>query len=91
MQSRNLITLASRKYTRENPDPNPPPVFENPNLIPRIIRRQEGSVSPRRIYRSCFWPSEWLFIEDLPFDECFELSLFRNVSETALDNIVLDP
>lgn len=29
-------------YTRPNPDPNPPPVFENPNLIPRILRSQEN-------------------------------------------------
>jgi len=34
---------------------------------------------------------EWLFLEDLPFDEYFDLSLFRTRSENALDDIVLDP
>lgn len=31
-----------------------------------------------------------MFVEDLPFDESFELSLFRTKSETALDDTVLD-
>ena len=30
------------RYTRSNPDPNPPAIFENPNLIPRNLRKQEG-------------------------------------------------
>ena len=91
MYSRNLHTLASRRYTRANPDPNPPPVFENPNLIPRIVRRKEGSLSPRPVFRSYTWPSEWVFVEDLSFDENFELSLFRNKSEIDIDDTVLDP
>ena len=34
----------------------------------------------------------WVVVlEDLPFDESFDLSLFRTRSESALDNIVLDP
>ena len=66
-------------------------MFGNPNLIPRIIRIQEGSVSPRPIFRSHSWPSEWFFVEDLPFDECFELSLIRARSKTTLDDTVLDP
>ena len=86
-----MTTLASKRYTRANPDPNPPPVFENPNLIPRIVKRQEGSLSPRPIFRSHTWPSEWLFVEDLSFDECFELSLFISKTETVLDDTVLDP
>ena len=34
--------MASEKihYTESNPDPNPPLLFENPNLIPRILGRQ---------------------------------------------------
>ena len=32
-----------------------------------------------------------MFIEDLSFDECFELSLFKSKSETALDDTILDP
>jgi len=36
-------------------------------------------------------PDEWLFLEDLPFDEYFDLSLFRTRSQSALNDIVLDP
>lgn len=74
-----------------NPYPNPPPVFDNPNLIPRIIRRQESSVSPRPLFRSTPFPNEWLFIEDLPFDKYFDHSLFRTNSESALEDTVIDP
>ena len=65
-------------------------MFENPNLIPRIVRRQEGSLSPRPIFKSYTWPSEWFFVEDLSFDENFELSLFRNKSKNDIDDTVLD-
>lgn len=91
MYSSNLTTLASRRYTRANPDPNPPLVFENPNLIPRIVRRQEGSLNPTPILRSHTWPSEWLFVEELYFDDNFELYLFRNKSKNALEDTDLDP
>lgn len=30
------------QYTRSNPDPNPPPVFENPNTIPKFVKKQQG-------------------------------------------------
>ena len=66
-------------------------MFENPNLIPRIVRRQEGSLSPRPVFRSYTWPSEFFFVEDLSIDKNFELSLFRNKSEKDIDDIVLDP
>jgi len=36
--------LAPKKkthYTRSNPDPDPPAVFQIPNLVPRIFRKQE--------------------------------------------------
>lgn len=65
-------------------------MFENPNLILRIVR-EEISVSPILIFRSNSCPSEWLFTEDLPFDEYFDISLFETKSETALDNTVLNP
>ena len=86
-----MTTLASRRYTRANPDPIPPPVFKNLNLIPRIVRRQEGSLNPTPIIRSLTWPSEWFFVEELSSDESIELSLFRNKSETAPEDTVLDP
>ena len=84
--------MASRRtqYTRVNPDPNPPPAFDNPNLILRIIIRQECSISPRPLFRSNFCPNEWLFIKDLPFDKYFDLFLFRTNSESELEDTVLD-
>ena len=89
-KTRNLASGRAH-YTRANPDPNPSPLFENPNLIPRMIKRQESLVSPRPLFRFNSYPSEWLFIEDLPFDEYFGLSLFRTKSESALNDTVLDP
>ena len=85
--------MASRRthYTRATPDPNPPQVFDNPNLISRISRRQEISVNPTPSLNADSCPDEWLFLEDLPFDEYFDLSLFRTRYESALDDIVLDP
>ena len=29
------------RYTRANPDPNPPAVFQNPNTIPKLVRNQQ--------------------------------------------------
>ena len=71
--------MASRRtdYTRANPDPNPSQVFDNPNLISRISRRQESSVGPTPSIKIDSCPDEWLFVEDLPFDESFDLSLFK--------------
>ena len=86
-----MSTLASRKYTRANPDPNPTPVGDNPNLISRRLKRQESSVSPSPSIKVDSCPDAWLFLEDLPFDLSFDLSLFRTRSKSALDDIVLDP
>ena len=85
--------MASRRthYTMANLDPNPAPVVDNPNLISRRSKRQENSVSPTPSIKADSCPDEWLFLEDLPFDESFDLSLFRTRSESALDDIVLDP
>jgi len=66
-------------------------MFENPNLIPRIIRRQESSVSRRPLFRSHSCLVEWIFLEDLAFDEYFETSLFRTTSDGELLDLVQDP
>jgi len=80
--------LASKRYTRANPDPNPPPVYKNPNLIPRLPR-QESSVLP--VFKSHSCPAIFKYLEELDFDEKFELSLFKTKSESALDSLVPNP
>ena len=80
-----INTLASRRNTRSNPDPNPPTVFENPNLIPRILRRQgsqesseresqESSGSSRSLSRSASCPVKIIYVDEIPFEERFETS-----------------
>lgn len=76
------FTLKVSKYVAE---------LTNPNLITRIIRRQESSVSPRPGFRSNSCPNEWLFIEDIPFDEYFDLSLFKTTSNSELLDLFPDP
>ena len=95
-QKISLRNLASERthYTRANPDPNPSPVFENLNLIPRILRRQESqesSASSQLLYRSVSCPMKWIYLEDEPFDEKFETSLFVNFSESEFSHLVQDP
>ena len=36
-------------------------------------------------------PDEWLFLEEIPFDVPFDLSLFRTKSENEINETVLDP
>jgi len=36
-----LAPKKKTRYTRSNLDPNPPAIFENPNLISKTLRRQE--------------------------------------------------
>ena len=40
-QIRKLALKRKPRYTRSNPDPDPPAVFDNPDLIPKILRKQE--------------------------------------------------
>jgi len=80
--------LASRRHTKENPDPNPPPVYENPNLIPRIVRQGSSIILVFKA-QSCtigFW-----YLEDQEFDEHFELSLFETKSKSVVTSTVLNP
>ena len=94
---KNIIqNLASERtrYTRANPDPNPPQVFENPNMIPKILRRQEiqeSSASSRPLYRSRSCPLKWIYLEDEPFYQFFETSLFVTFSDSELAHTVHDP
>ena len=85
--------MASRRthYTRANPYPTPTPIVDNPNLISRRSKIQESSISPTPSIKEDSCLDELLFIEDLPFDNSFDLSLFRTRSESALHDIVIDP
>jgi len=85
--------MASRRtlYTRANPNPNLALVVDNSNMISRRPKRQESSVSPTPSIKVASCPDEWLFLEDLPFNVSFDLSLFRTRFESALHDIVLDP
>ena len=80
--------MASKRYTKANPDPNPPPFYENPNLISRIVR-QESSITP--VFRSRSCPTIFKYLEELDFDEKFELSLFKTKSKNALQSIIPNP
>ena len=62
------------RYTRANTNPNPPPFYENPNLISRIVH-QESYVTP--VFRSRSCPKIFEYLKELDFDEKFEFSLFR--------------
>ena len=97
-----INTLASRRNTRSNPDPDPPTIFENPNLIPRTLRKQGSQESSEReiqvsfgssrlLSRSASCPVKIIYVDEIPFDARFETSLFVNFSETKLSRLVLDP
>lgn len=64
-------------------------MFENPNLIPRILR-QESSLSPRPVFKSHSCPVEFQYLENLPFYEHFDLSLFEAKSESMIGDTVLN-
>ena len=82
------ITSWLQRDIKANPDPNPPPVYENPNLIPGLLR-QENFVLP--IFKSHSCPTIFKYLEETDFDERFELSLFKTKSESALDSLVPNP
>ena len=79
--------MASRRHTKANPNPDPPPVYENPNLIPRIVR-QGSSIIPVFKAQSC--PVGFEYLEDQKFDEQFEFSLFETKSESVVTSTVLN-
>lgn len=80
--------LASRSYTRANPDPNPPPVYENPNLIPRFLHQESFVTS---VFKSHSCPAIFEYPEELDFDEQFEISLFETKSERVVNSTVPNP
>lgn len=85
--------MASRRthYTRANPDPNLAQVFDNPNPISRKSKKEESSASHTPLTKANSCPDEWLFLEDIPFDEQFDFSLFKSKSESEIYDTILDP
>ena len=63
-------------------------------MIPRILRRQESqesSASSRPLHRSRSCLVKWIYLEEEPFDEWFETSLFVTFCESGLAHTVHDP
>ena len=81
-------TLASRRYTKENLDPDPPHIYGNPNLIPGLLH-QESTITP--VFKSHSCPDIFEYLEELEFDERFEISLFESKSERAVDYTIPNP
>jgi len=48
-------------------------------------------LSPRPIFRSHSCPVIFQYLEDLPFDEHFDLSLFETKSESVIGDTILNP
>ena len=73
--------MASRKthFSRANLDPNPTLVVDNPNLISRKSKKEESLVNQTPLIKANSCPDEWLFLEELPFDESFDLFLEQNL------------
>jgi len=63
-------------------------MYENPNLIPRILWQESSVIS---VFRSHSCPVIFEYPEDLPFDGHFDLSLFETKSEGAVSNTFLNP
>ena len=83
-----LNVASRRRYTRSNPDPNPPTTMDNPNTISKSQRVSEISGTPSH--------SKSLSYEilrspkDKKVDENIHEVLFRLESEKKLIDIILD-
>ena len=83
--------MAPKKiYTRKNPEPNPIlELVEDPEKLLRKKKSQNGTNIS--LNRSVSLPKEGIIsVEDLEFDEKFELSLFKSKSNSYLSQIVFD-
>lgn len=69
-------------------------MFENPNMIPRILRRQESQENyaiSRPLFRSKSCPMRSVLLEDETCIRYFESSSFETFFESRLTHIVQDP
>ena len=85
--------MASKKthYTRENLDPNPCTLVDDPEIILRKPKNIETQASSSQLAKANSLPEELSTLEEIPFDLSFDLSLFRTKSKNAIHEIVLDP
>ena len=83
-----------RIYTKKNLDPdlNPPQVVEGPKrLLRKKKRKVEVEPSIALLYRSISFPKEGVIIvDDIQFDEKFELYLLRFRSDLDLSQVVFN-
>lgn len=78
-----------RRYTQRNPDPNPPTIGENPNIVSRVSQRFSeisGTPSYSKSLLSEFSRSP----EDKNVDDKIHEVLFRLENEKELVDIILD-
>ena len=82
--------MASRgRYTRSNPDPNPPSPVENPNIISRSKQRFSDIPGTSSISKSLF-PEFSRSPEDKLVDDKVQELLLRSENEEELIGIILD-
>ena len=80
-----IKNLAPKKiyYTRNNPDPNPPDIVDNPNQIGEKKKKQSDSFETEiTLKRADSLPNELVSLSDIDFDIKFEKYLFRTKSES---------
>ena len=92
-----LDILASRRYTRSNPDPNPPTIFSDPQNIGRKAKSvvETSSIAENQSERSSIpransFPGKLENLQDIEFDINFEQILFRSKSLSWIDETVFD-
>ena len=82
--------VASRgRYTRSNPDPNPPSPVENPNIISRSRQRFSDIPGTSNISKSLF-PEFSRSPEDKIVDDKIQEVLLRSENEEEIIGIILD-
>ena len=89
--------LASQRYTKSNPDPNPPTIISDPHKIGQISKNVVGKLSLAKVKSSeDFIPRVHSFserldsLQDIEFDVHFEQSLFCSKSLSWIDKTVVD-
>ena len=76
---------------RENPNPNPSTIVDDPENFLRKPKRVETQASSSQLVNANSLPKELSSLEDIQFDLSFELSLFRTQLENSIHETVIDP